>query len=70
MSTSMKTEPRIEMIEALLTRSELEEALKITGRTINRLIRDGELPVPIMVGASRRWRVSDISRYLNGEGRS
>src|SRR3954447_24396690 len=43
-------------LEATWTRKELEAALKVSGRTLDRLVRKGQFPAPIYVGRACRWR--------------
>src|SRR5262245_52244886 len=40
----------------LLTRSDLQAVLKLSARTITRLVATGGIPAPIVVGRSFRWR--------------
>ena len=49
----------------LLTAKELAEMLALSVRTVWRLKSAGKLPQPVTVGASIRWRISDIERFLN-----
>jgi len=53
-------------IEPLLTRRDLAGLLKISNRTIGRLLETGELPTPLLVGQSYRWRPKDIETYIGG----
>jgi predicted DNA-binding transcriptional regulator AlpA len=53
-------------LRALLKRSDLQNVLRISGRTIDRLVAKGGLPRPIRVGQSYRWRVVDIEKFLAG----
>jgi excisionase family DNA binding protein len=55
------------ILEPLLTRSELQAVLKVSGRTIGRLVAAGGFPAPIMVGQSCRWRAEDVAGYLGGK---
>jgi excisionase family DNA binding protein len=46
------------------TRKELAKLLKISGRTINRLVATGRFPKPIYIGRSVRWLACDIDGYF------
>jgi excisionase family DNA binding protein len=49
----------------LLTIPELADQLRIDKRTVNRLLKTGRLPLPIVhIGASPRIRRIDLDRYL------
>jgi predicted DNA-binding transcriptional regulator AlpA len=54
-------------IEPLLTRAELGEVLKLSNRTITRLLTTGGLPMPIQVGQSFRWRASEIAAFIQDQ---
>jgi excisionase family DNA binding protein len=58
----MFNDPVREM-EAFLTTEEVLSYLKITPRTIYRLIRSGELPA-IRIGRQWRFRRGDLDRWL------
>ncbi|MEM7310632.1 MAG: helix-turn-helix domain-containing protein [Planctomycetota bacterium] len=58
--------------EKLLTVKELAALLRFDPRTIRRKEVAGTVPEAIRVGASKRWRLSDVLRYLDkleGESR-
>ncbi len=57
-------------IDELLTRNELTRILKLCGRSIDRLLKTGELPMPIKVGKSFRWRQAEIAEYIRLAGPS
>ena len=49
----------------LLTRSEVEAAVRLTTSTIYRLMRCGQFPEPIRIGPRAvRWRASDLETWL------
>jgi excisionase family DNA binding protein len=58
----MFNDPVREM-EAFLTTEEVLTYLKITPRTIYRLIRSGELPA-VRIGRQWRFRRGDLDRWL------
>lgn len=47
----------------LYTRQELAEYLRVTTRTVDKLVASGAIPV-IKVGAASRYRDKDIEKYL------
>lgn len=49
----------------LLTIRELAKVLKLSPRSIWRLVRNRQLPSPIRIGGSIRWRVGDVSSWIN-----
>jgi len=49
----------------LLSAKELATMLAVSVRTVWRLRSAGKLPKPIMIGASCRWKVSDIDGWLS-----
>jgi excisionase family DNA binding protein len=51
-------------IPELLTVHELAAILKLSHRSIWRLVRSGQLPAPIHLGASTRWRADLIATWL------
>src|SRR3954447_21808496 len=51
-------------LEPLLTIEDLERLLRVNRRTIARLCERGELPRPLKVGGSNRWRMRDLDGIL------
>jgi excisionase family DNA binding protein len=51
----------------LLTRANLCEQLKISIRTLSRMVATGQLPPPIYIGRSVRFRESDIEEWIAQE---
>jgi excisionase family DNA binding protein len=51
--------------DRLLTRDELSRMLKLSKRTISRMIATRKLPPPIRLGHSVRWREADISAWID-----
>jgi predicted DNA-binding transcriptional regulator AlpA len=45
----------------LLTVKDLRRILKVSRRTIERLVKRGLFPPPLKLGAASRWRLADIS---------
>jgi excisionase family DNA binding protein len=54
-------------LNTLLTRADVQRLLQLSGRTIKRLVAAHELPAPIRVGQSYRWRSEDLQTYLNSK---
>jgi predicted DNA-binding transcriptional regulator AlpA len=55
------------LLEVCWTRKDLETALKVSGRTIDRLVSLGQFPAPFHVGRSCRWRQGDILTFIKGQ---
>ena len=51
-------------LQPLLTVEDLERMLRVDRRTIARLCKKGQLPPPLKLGGSNRWRVKDIEDAL------
>ncbi len=49
----------------LLTVEDLEELLRVNRRTIARLCKRGQLPPPLKLGGSNRWRAADIAAAID-----
>lgn len=64
METQQQKLPEVFGIQATLTKRDLVAVFKVTGRTIDRLVASGQLPAPLRVGASRRWRRDDIVAFM------
>src|SRR5262249_44044876 len=64
MNENNKPNPPIAWNAVLLTQADLEKLLQLSGKTISRLVARHEFPQPVRLGFSKRWRVKDISRYL------
>ncbi len=53
------------MIDDLLKTRDVAELLSVSVRTVWRWTRNGQLPKPIYLSSSPRWRVSDIDKFLH-----
>ena len=53
------------LFQPLLTTSDLEQLLKVDRRTVSRLVKRGELPMPMKLGGSNRWRPEEISAAID-----
>jgi predicted DNA-binding transcriptional regulator AlpA len=51
-------------LQPLLTVEDLERVLRVDRRTIARLCKKGQLPPPLKLGGSNRWRVEDIAEAI------
>ena len=51
---------RVELVNA----KELARILAVSERTLYRLKSTGELPLPIVLGGSVRWRLSEIRQWI------
>lgn len=48
----------------LLTVHETAQQLSLSTRTIWKLVATGDFPQPLRIGGARRWRESDLTRYV------
>lgn len=55
---------------ALLTREELAEVLRVTGRTIAKLVASGQFPAPLKIGRQWRWLAKEVNDFLHRKGAS
>ena len=62
---SLKEQAVSMLFEPLLTTSDLQRLLKVERKTITRLVKRGELPMPLKLGGSNRWRPEDISAAID-----
>ena len=51
-------------LEPLLTIEDLERLLRVNRRTVARLCQRGQLPKPLKLGGSNRWRAEEIAQAL------
>jgi predicted DNA-binding transcriptional regulator AlpA len=51
-------------LEPLLTVEDLERLLRVDRRTVRRLWKRGQLPQPLKLGGSNRWKAEDIAAAL------
>jgi excisionase family DNA binding protein len=56
----------VDATDDLLTRAEVAQYLRVSGRTVSRLIREGKLPAA-RIGRAVRIRQSDLLEMLNGK---
>jgi excisionase family DNA binding protein len=55
--------------QQLLTPEQFAELLQVAPRTLQRLRHLGEVPKPIEVGGSLRWRKRDVDRWMERRAR-
>ena len=54
------------LTQQLLTRTEVQQAVRLSCSAIYRLMRVGKFPLPIRVGENAvRWKVDEINGYLD-----
>jgi predicted DNA-binding transcriptional regulator AlpA len=51
-------------LEPLLTIEDLERLLRVNRRTVARLCQRGQLPKPMKLGGSNRWKAEEIAEAL------
>lgn len=59
--------PHTGNLPELLTIRELARVLKLSPRSIWRLVKNHQLPAPVRIGGSIRWRADDITHWI-GDG--
>jgi predicted DNA-binding transcriptional regulator AlpA len=52
-------------LEPLLTVEDLERLLPVDRRTVRRLWKRNQLPQPLKLGGSNRWKAEDIAAALD-----
>lgn len=52
-------------METLMTIYELSQSIRVSTRTIYRMLEDGELPFAIKLKGSWRFRESDVQAWLD-----
>jgi predicted DNA-binding transcriptional regulator AlpA len=57
-------DPARAALEPLLTVADLERLLRVDRRTVRRLWERGQLPPPLKIGGSNRWKPDDITEAL------
>jgi excisionase family DNA binding protein len=54
-------------LEALLTTKEVADLMQVSQRHIQNMVNRGQLPQPLRLGKSIRFRRPDMRRFLNGD---
>jgi predicted DNA-binding transcriptional regulator AlpA len=62
--TTNVTDSAHALLEPLLTVEDLERLLRVDRRTVARLCKRGQLPQPLKLGGSNRWKAEDIAAAL------
>lgn len=52
------------MLRELITANQLADMLSISERTLYRLKSIGQLPEPIVLGGSVRWRLAEVREWI------
>lgn len=63
-SESKNAERRDDELVELVNARELAKILSLSERTLYRLKSTGELPKPVVLGGSVRWRLSEIRQWI------
>ena len=59
------------LTQQLLTRTEVQQAVRFSCSSLYRLMRIGKFPNPIRLGENAvRWKVDEINEYLNSRLRA
>ena len=61
----MQTDKTTNELPQLLTINDVAEILKISQRSIWRLVASGKLVAPLRVGGSIRWKREDIREWID-----
>jgi excisionase family DNA binding protein len=56
-------------VEALLTRAEVAELMKVPTSTLHQWASQGKGPTYLIVGRHSRYRLRDVERWLEGQAR-
>jgi predicted DNA-binding transcriptional regulator AlpA len=65
MATKVKDAGARAPLQPLLTVEDLERLLRVDRRTVARLCKRGQLPPPLKLGGSNRWRAGDITDAID-----
>ena len=68
MAAAIVTSMAAEDHERLLRAKDVSSILRLSVRQVWRLTSSGQLPKPIKVGHSTRWRLRDIRKFMEGAG--
>jgi excisionase family DNA binding protein len=63
----MTTQTKPADFEQLFTVQEVAKRLAISIATVWRLSKSGDLPKPVRIGRSVRWRASDLQNHLEAQ---
>lgn len=51
-------------LPTLLTIDDVADTLKVSPRTLDRMLKDDEFPRPLRIGSQRRWAPGALEAYL------
>lgn len=54
------------VVDTLLTAEDLAQMLKVSERTLWRLLSAGRIPNAVHIGGSTRWRLAEIQEWIAG----
>ena len=54
------------VVDTLLTAEDLAQMLKVSERTLWRLLSAGRVPNPVRIGGSTRWRLVEVQEWIAG----
>lgn len=54
------------VVDTLLTAEDLAQMLKVSERTLWRLLSAGRIPNPVRIGGSTRWRLAEVQEWIAG----
>ena len=50
--------------DTLITADDLAKMLKLSERTLWRLLSGGKIPEPVRIGGSTRWRLAEVQEWI------
>lgn len=54
------------MDELLLNKEETYKIIKVSSRTLDKMVANGEFPKPVKIGSRVLWRMKDVSTWIDG----
>jgi excisionase family DNA binding protein len=58
-------EPVTQVAPQLISAEELSAMLGMSKRTVWRLLSAGQIPQPVRIGRSTRWRLDEVRRWID-----
>ncbi len=49
----------------LLTAKDVSDALRVSPRKFEQMVKDGEAPRHILIGRQRRWQLEDVQSWVD-----
>jgi predicted DNA-binding transcriptional regulator AlpA len=65
MKTTQEVPAAVPAVERLLALHDLESILRVSTRTIRRLLARRQFPAPVRIGRSLRWRPDDLRAFIH-----